>query len=202
MRIRMPAWLVSRVLRFSFKKPYFNLVHADGSAYMDRWWCMPHWCLETRQTDNGPELRPKRWLPFVIRVHRIVSSDNDRHLHDHPFGNVSWLLRGGYWEILPTSIDPTWEQHGIAMREQTRRVFRPEGSIVRRRATDRHAIRILPNEQVFSLFIQFRKCQPWGFYTPRGKVFWWDYATVLEASVDSDLPKRRMRTIAVGGARV
>lgn len=202
MKIRIPGWLVQRLLRFAFDKPYFNLA-VNGEPYMDRWWCMPRWCLKTVGLGDGSsELRPKSWLPVVIRVHRIITSDSDRHLHDHPFDNISWLLRGGYWELLPVAIDPQWSQEPVsapnafAVREKTSTVFRPEGSIIRRRASDRHAIRLVPGQQVFSLFIQFRKCQPWGFYTPRGKVYWWDYSTVVEAGTGA--PTRRMRAISGG----
>jgi hypothetical protein len=33
---------------------------------------------------------------FTLRLHHILRSDDDRHLHDHPFDFTSFLLTGGY----------------------------------------------------------------------------------------------------------
>jgi hypothetical protein len=59
--------------------PYF---HLDG--YMERYWLAPF-------KENGGN----------VRIHHILSSDADRHLHDHPWASTSVILDGGYWEVMP-----------------------------------------------------------------------------------------------------
>jgi len=38
---------------------------------------------------------------FALYVHHFHRSDNDRHVHDHPWSFVTWLLSSGYWEHVP-----------------------------------------------------------------------------------------------------
>lgn len=73
--------------------PYFDL-----PGYMGR-----HW---VRRVD------PAR--PYAARVHQILRSDHDRCLHDHPWDNASFVLKGGYWEIVPGAFQATIEWiHGV-----------------------------------------------------------------------------------------
>lgn len=51
---------------------------------------------------NG-ELHFRRWrllhTPiFSIYIHQIFKSDEDAHMHSHPFNYVTYLLRGAYYE--------------------------------------------------------------------------------------------------------
>ena len=57
-----------------------------GDPYMRRWWVIPR----------------NKW--FNIYLHNIMRSDDDRALHDHPWTNVSVLLRGSYLEHLPGGV--------------------------------------------------------------------------------------------------
>ena len=34
---------------------------------------------------------------FSLFLHQFWSSDPD-HVHDHPWNNITWILKGGYWE--------------------------------------------------------------------------------------------------------
>ncbi len=63
----------------AMKTPYFHL-----EDYMERYWLTPF-------NPNG----------MNIRVHKILSSDSDRHMHDHPWPSTSIILKQGYWEWLP-----------------------------------------------------------------------------------------------------
>lgn len=62
------APLVDTILMASRWKPYTD-IHHKGALYMER-----NWLVEKRKDDDRAGLR----------VHRIVRSDVDRHLHDHP----------------------------------------------------------------------------------------------------------------------
>ena len=71
----------------------------------------------------------KRWhvLPrnkwFNIYLHKFEGPDPGRHLHDHPWWNISFILKGMYHETTPE-----------------RMYLRTAGDIIRRKATDLHRI--------------------------------------------------------------
>lgn len=176
MKITLPRFAVHAIIAIAQRNPYFNLTHRDGSPYMDRWWLLPR-CLLCEVTDHeGTYWKPVSWLPFAPRVHWIRSSDLDRHLHDHPFGYVTWILSSGYWEVLPVSIDPRLTTNAAGEdREPITWAWHEPGTILRRRATDRHRITVASHAGAWTLFLAFRKVQVWGFYTRTGKVYWWNY---------------------------
>lgn len=76
MKLRIPNWLVDRILARAARTPY---IHLEG--YMNRWWLLPY---------NRTGL--------AVRVHEILSSDRERDLHNHPWWYVSVILLGGYFE--------------------------------------------------------------------------------------------------------
>lgn len=71
-------------------KPYFDL-----SDYMGRTW------LREKRPDMG----------YCARVHKVMRSDHDRALHDHPWHNASIVLEGGYWEVVPGDFQVAMELH-------------------------------------------------------------------------------------------
>lgn len=116
---------------------------------------------------------------FSVRLHHTLTPDMDRHLHDHPWVNLSIILSGGYVEALPTSRVPVWEwnlnQLPYGWLESTRFVFRYPGTIVLRpRATDRHQLWSICHP-CWSLFITGPRTQQWGFYTANGKIAAYKY---------------------------
>lgn len=183
MRFPIPAWLVNAIIRHAKGKPYFDLTHADGRPYMGRWWLMPRFLLRWAppEGDTPAHLKSLPWLPVAVRLHHIRSSDDDRHLHDHPFGYCTWILEGGYWEVIPKSINPEFIRVGDGgLHERVHYVWRAPGTFLSKRASDRHRIKVADARGAWSVFIQFRKCQPWGFYTEHGKVYWWAYSQVKD----------------------
>ncbi|RQS39845.1 hypothetical protein DIE01_16150 [Burkholderia sp. Bp8990] len=153
--------LVDRIIARAKRTPYF---HLDG--YMERYWLR-----QPPGHDANTSTYDRSKTGIGARVHRILRSDNDRHLHDHPWPTISIILRGGYWEILPAmqcqdpSLDPyLW-----------RRVWRGPGSIVFRRAHHRHRIELPDGRDSWSLFIMGRYTKQWGFYTREGFVYWRTY---------------------------
>jgi len=83
--------------------------------------------------DGGP-LFTRYFLirtPFVaLYVHHFHRSDNDRHVHDHPWSFFTLLLSGGYWEHIPKFAE---QPDGPQVR-----VLRSRGSILWRPAEWRH----------------------------------------------------------------
>ncbi len=134
------AWLGTMRRR----PPDFIIGGADR-PYMRRWYLIPK---NTR---------------FNVYLHHFRRSDDDRALHDHPWWNVSLLLRGRYREHMP---------HGVRTR-------RP-GVPVYRHAEASHRIDLLRDEAgieqaVWSLFITGPKVREWGFWCPKGWRHWRDF---------------------------
>lgn len=102
-----------------------------GPGYMDRWFLIPR-----NEFAN-------------VYLHRVMRSDDDRALHDHPWPNQSILLEGRYLEIMP---------------EHPRGLWREPGDSVKRLATDRHRLVLEPGTTAVSLFITGPKVRDWGFW--------------------------------------
>lgn len=116
---------------------FFNkevLVDADNNDYLRRWRI-----LETP------------W--FGIFVHRILRSDTDRDLHDHPWNFITVILSGEYHE----------EVNGVG----NVRVCKAP-CLIRHRAEDSHRVTII--KPVWTLFFIGPKRRQWGFLTNEGWV--------------------------------
>lgn len=111
---------------------------------MRRWWVIP------------------RNRIFNIYLHNIVRSDDDRALHDHPWWNLSILLKGQYLESTPTG------NH-----------FRKRGSLILRKATSAHRLEIVGGS-VWTLFITGPVIRSWGFHCPQGWRHWKEFVKVVE----------------------
>lgn len=137
-----------------YRSPDF-VIGKPGSPYMRRWYVIPH----------------NRW--FNIYLHNIVRSDDDRALHDHPWWNVSIVLRGGYWEVMPP-WRPLYPDMCLDLfhAPKTVRVRRRPGSIVFRRACDAHRLEVAEGASCWSLFITGPKLREWGFWCPQGWKVW------------------------------
>lgn len=104
----------------------------------------------------------RRWAPGAY-LHRVIRSDDDRALHDHPWWNVSIILAGSY-------VEHTIAAGGI----HVRRTRRP-GAVVFRRARAAHRLEITDGD-CWTLFLRGPVVRRWGFHCPeRGWVFWRDY---------------------------
>lgn len=124
-----------------FKRPPDFVIGPEDDPYLRRWWVIP------------------RNRFFNIYLHNIRRSDDDRALHDHPWWNVSIILRGGYLEIMPHA-----------------RRWRSRGSIVFRRAKAAHRLaldKVHPQSSgrpCWTLFITGPVVREWGFHCPKGWV--------------------------------
>ncbi|MGH7487276.1 MAG: hypothetical protein ACREMY_17005 [bacterium] len=167
-------WLVDAIIAFAKRTPYFDL-----PGYMNRWWVV----------------KPRRWLSFSIRVHQILRSDLDRHIHDHPWSYVTIILRGGYYEVTAISEREFWARAfvgGASFEEggsyYLRKWYGP-GSILFRRAQHAHKLIIPDGTTCWTLFMMGPYSQGWGFYTPEGKVPWREYLPDEAAAVDAAIGK-------------
>lgn len=119
-------WIIERAK----KTPYFHL-----EGYMERYWLV----------------QPRRWLPFSVRVHHILRSDDDRHLHDHPWSYATIILRGGYTEVTSRDKDGKW--YGV-------------GNILFRGWRHFHRLIVPPGATAWTLFIMGPYRHRWGFKIP------------------------------------
>lgn len=113
---------------------------------------------------------------FSIKLHHIVQSD-DACLHDHPWPFTSIILKGGYWEhapVLEYSNCSMNIQEKEDVRYLRRRWYSPF-SILHRPALWRHRLELPPNKTCWTLVFTGKPIRDWGFWTPKGWVFWEKY---------------------------
>jgi hypothetical protein len=96
-----------------------------------------------------------RW--FSIRFHKILMSDLDRHLHDHPWNWFTFMVKGAYFE----------ETAGGG------RVIHA-GMMNGHKAETGHKLTLLTPE-VWTIFITGRHLREWGFLTENGWVHHKEY---------------------------
>lgn len=134
-----------------WRKPDFR-IGREGDWYMDRWYIIPR----------------NRW--FNIYLHHLMRDDDPTALHDHPWWNISIVLKGGYYEVMPANppTNPAWFEYWASTKPklpqhyahwadaegsvaaayyQPHAVYakwRGPGSIIVRRATDAHRL-VLPD---------------------------------------------------------
>lgn len=121
------------------RKPDY-VIGVAGDPYMRRWWVIP------------------RNRFFNIYLHNIVRSDDPRALHDHPWWNLSILLKGKYLEHTPAGS-----------------YVRTRGAMVLRKATAAHRIELI-GDSTWSLFLTGPVIRKWGFICPQGWRYWKEFA--------------------------
>ena len=94
---------------------------------------------------------------FHLYIHGIYKSDEEAHLHDHPWDYWSICLKGRFIEKRKTGFS-----------------YVPKFKLIKRRAEEFHCIYQLLTKTVFTLFLTFKKKKDWG-YDVNGK--WIDHIT-------------------------
>lgn len=153
MSARLPGFLLRRLQRWADRvmdsRPPDFVIDAPGRPYLERWFAIP------------------RNRLFNIYLHRVLRSDDDRALHDHPWVNASVILRTGYFELLPLEQTPEGRSLG-----PFRMIRRRVGEIVLRGPRTAHRLvtrsdcddfyrRWRPAE---TLFLTGPKLRTWGFW--------------------------------------
>lgn len=125
--------------------PDFIIGSDETGIYLNRWWLIPR----------------NRW--FNIYLHQFLRSDDDRALHDHPWFNLSWLIRGSYIE------------HTISAGGINRKRRRVRGDFKLRPPWAAHRIE-LDDGDCWTVFITGPRLRSWGFHCPEsGWVHWRDF---------------------------
>lgn len=172
--------VIAAIKRFFYRPPDF-IIGTPESPYMRRWWVIP------------------RNRVFNIYLHNVQRDDDDRALHDHPWWNVSIVLRGGYWEIKPL-YRPLYPDLALDMfhAPNLTRIWRGPGSVVVRKATDAHRLALKEDDTPvdgwgdplhdpelvpsWSLFITGPNVRTWGFWCLKGWVPWQQFCAPGDSS--------------------
>lgn len=146
--MRLPKIVVAalelRMQSLAAKRAPDFLIGGEEQPYVRRWWIIPRNRLAN------------------MYLHHFCRSDDDRALHDHPWWNVSILLRGAYTE------------HTIAAGGINRRIRYSVGAIKIRGAKNAHRIELTDGE-CWTLFLTGPVLRSWGFHCPHGWRHWRDF---------------------------
>lgn len=182
MKTRILEWLHAKLSDRAWQRPYFHIIKG-GEKYMLRFWVFGGSYRDQRneQERGWKGTRIDQWIGRWVcaRLHHTLRSDSDRHMHDHPSWSISLVLSGGYFEITPKDQHQDPLLDGFASHRVDR--WHGPGSIIFRRATDRHRLVIVPGNEPWSLFVIGPVINPWGFYTQAGKIPWRKYLGLEEA---------------------
>ena len=102
---------------------------------------------------------------FSIRFHKILMSDLDRHLHDHPWDWFTFMVKGAYVEVT----------------EKGNKIVKA-GRVNGHKATTPHRLDLLTPE-VWTIFFTGPEKRTWGFHTEDGWVAHHDYLNAGQASM-------------------
>jgi len=143
-RLRANSTIIDRLIARIMGRAPDLVIGESERPYLRRWWVIP------------------RNRVFNIYLHEILRSDDDRALHDHPWFNLSVILRGWYVE------------HTIRAGGVNRRRVRRAGAIKARTPWSAHRLEV--KEPCLTLFITGPRLRHWGFHCPdAGWVHWRDF---------------------------
>lgn len=156
MRSRLIARVLKRLIDATLKRPPDFIIGGPERPYMLRWYLIP------------------RNRFFNIYRHRILRSDDDRALHDHPWWSFSICLSGAMTEILSADGSRWRVVHAGDFRLRSaaaghRLVLHP----LRVRCRDGRVIRT--ERPCETLFVTGPKIREWGFWCPNGWRHWKDF---------------------------
>ena len=101
-------------------------------------------------------LKDRKWFPFNVFIHKFLKSDPD-DVHDHPWPYATLILKGGYYEWVPTFNPYTNEKVGET------RYWRGPGHFRICKPTSYHRIELDPNVTAWTLFMPGPQVREWGF---------------------------------------
>jgi hypothetical protein len=100
-------------------------------------------------------LKDRKSFPFNVFLHKFLRSDPD-DLHDHPWPYATLILKGGYWEWVPT-----FNESKEIIGEQ--KIWRGPGHFRTCKATSYHRIEVEPGVDCWTLFMPGPQQREWGF---------------------------------------
>lgn len=139
------------------------VIMPDGRPYLYRWHVVP------RNEEAN------------VYFHIQVLDDPERPLHDHPWDNTSYILSGGYDELI--FYPEFWKGHGGCGPDRPSLELRRAPEVIHRKAETAHRLLLAPGQDyTMTLFTTGPKRRAWGFWTEDGR--WLDQKTVIENRPD------------------
>lgn len=138
--------LADRLIAVADRRPPNFVIGEPGNPYLLRWYILP------------------RNRLFNVYLHCFMRSDDDRALHDHPWFNLSILLRGAY-------VEEALRADGGRLRTP-----RSAGAIKARSPWAAHRIEV--DAPAWTLFITGPKLREWGFHCPAGWRRWTEFVSL------------------------
>jgi hypothetical protein len=102
----------------------------------------------------------------AVCIHWILKADPELYVHDHPVTFLSLFIRGQYYEYRGP-----WDKFRGLWQSDWVRKHKWFNFI---RATDTHSI-FWTDPKTITICFMGPKRQEWGFFLPKGKLYWKDY---------------------------
>ena len=118
-------------------------------------------------------LKDRKRFPFNIFLHKFLKSDPD-DLHDHPWPYATLILKGGYYEWIPT-----YDKNGKKLCEVAK--WRGPGHFRLCSANSFHRIELDPKVTAWTLFMPGPQQREWGFMVRDTWVQWENYIKLKSA---------------------
>lgn len=100
-------------------------------------------------------LKDRKLFPFNVFLHKFLKSDPD-DVHDHPWPYATLILRGGYYEWIPT-----FDEYGNMIGESKH--WRKPGHFRVCKSNSFHRIELDPNVECWTMFMPGPQRREWGF---------------------------------------
>ena len=144
-----------------------KMSHSSGQYSGDHKWCLLR--RYSIKVSNKPYLI--RWIIFKtpiggLMVHKFLSSDVDKELHNHPFPFITFVIKNGYTEEYYEN-----EEKKTRVIQAPNIRFNPSGHT--------HRVTINEDKKPISIVLRGPKVREWGFFTecltPKGIVKKWEH---------------------------
>jgi len=120
---------------------------------------------------------------FNIYIHQILKSDLDLHKHDHPWHFISFILKGGYYEVWTEHPHHALEWSSVYSSVPAMPGLKAR-RVIKHHAQDAHKLTLLSKE-VWTLVFTSGRERVWGYQTPQG---WIDFKTYRSLKNEGKLP--------------
>jgi hypothetical protein len=112
---------------------------------------------------------------FNIYIHQILKSDEEAHMHDHPWHFQSYIIKGSYAEKWTEYPDHLYAFESVWSSKPAMEGLAPR-RVIRHHARDAHKITLLTPD-VWTFVITWGRKRLWGYQTEQG---WIDFKTYRE----------------------
>lgn len=130
--------MIARILYALTARLRCRHIAIDGKPYLERYYV-------------------GKFCGWTAYLHRFISSDDERQVHDHPWTtSLALILAGGYLEERVTALCPDYGWLSVF-----RTMFPGRVNVIRQR--DFHRI-TRPKPETWTLFMHGPRVKSWGFY--------------------------------------